>query len=115
MNMQDQKCLGSVLHISSENSICESNNILHTLFSILMNNKTKLTVVAAFVVAGIIVGATIGSIPSLVFAQSSGNSTSSAGGGSSGNSTSTGSAGNSTSGGSANSTGTTAGSNSTSR
>jgi hypothetical protein len=41
-----------------------------------MNNRTKLTVVAAFVVAGIIVGATIGSIiPSLVFAQTSGNST----------------------------------------
>ncbi|MBV9178586.1 MAG: hypothetical protein JO297_16290 [Nitrososphaeraceae archaeon] len=75
-----------------------------------MNNRTKLTVVAAFVVAGIIVGATVGSIPSLVFAQTSGNSTRSAGGS---NSTSTGNAGNSTSGGSANSTGTT-GSNSTS-
>lgn len=76
-----------------------------------MNNRTKLTVVAAFVVAGIIVGATIGSIPSLVFAQSSGNTTNSAGGS---NSTSIKSAGNSTSSGSANSTGTTAGSNSTS-
>ena len=57
------------------------------------------------VVAGIIVGATIGSIPSVVFAQTSDNSTSSAGGGASSS--------NSTSGGSANSTGTT-GSNSTS-
>jgi gas vesicle protein len=70
-----------------------------------MNNRTKLTIVAAFIVAGIIVGATIGSIPSVAFAQTSGNSTSSAGGGAS--------SGNSTSGGSANSTGTT-GSNSTS-
>jgi hypothetical protein len=95
----------SVLHTCSENSICESNNILHILFSILMNNRTKLTIVAAFIVAGIIVGATIGSIPSVVFAQTSDNSTSSAGGGAS--------SGNSTSGGSANSTGTT-GSNSTS-
>jgi len=70
-----------------------------------MNNRTKLTIVAAFVVAGIIAGATIGPIPSVVFAQSADNSTSSAGGGAS--------SGNSTSGGSANSTGTT-GSNSTS-
>jgi hypothetical protein len=95
----------SVLHTYLENSTCESNNILHILFSILMNNRTKLTIVAAFIVAGIIVGATIGSIPSVVFAQTSDNSTSSAGGGAS--------SGNSTSGGSANSTGTT-GSNSTS-
>jgi hypothetical protein len=79
-----------------------------------MNNTTKLTIVAAFIVAGVIVGATIGPIgPSAVFAQTIGNSTSSAGGASSGNSTSAGSAGNSSSGGSANSTGTT-GSNSTS-
>lgn len=70
-----------------------------------MNNRTKLTIVAAFVVVGIIVGATIGSIPSVVFAQSADNSTSSVGGGAS--------SGNSTSDGSANSTGTT-GSNSTS-
>ena len=60
--------------------------------------------VAAFIVAGIIAGATIGYIPSVVFAQISDNSTSSAGGGAS--------SGNSTSGGSANSTGAT-GSNST--
>ena len=93
------------MHTYLENSICESNNILHILFSILMNNRTKLTIVAAFVVAGIIVGATVGSIPSVVFAQSADNSTSSAGGGAS--------SGNSTSGGSANSTGTT-GSSSTS-
>ena len=88
----------------SENSIRESNNILHIVFSILMNNRTKLTIVAAFIVAGMIVGATIGSIPTIVFAQTYGNSTSTTGGGSSGNSTS---------GGSTNSTGTT-GSNSTS-
>jgi hypothetical protein len=55
----------SVLPTYSENSIRESNNILHIVFSILMNNRTKLTIVAAFIVAGMIVGATIvGSIPS---------------------------------------------------
>ena len=60
------------------------------VFSILMNNRTKLTIVAAFVVAGIIVDATIGSIPTVVFAQTSSNSTGSAiGGRSSGNSIST--------------------------
>jgi hypothetical protein len=94
----------SVLHTYLENSACESNNILHILFSILMENRTKLTMLA-FVVVGIIAGATIGSIPSVVFAQGADNSTSSAGGGASSS--------NSTSGGSANSTGTT-GSNSTS-
>lgn len=57
-----------------------------------MNNRTKLNIVAAFIVAGLIAGATIGSIPSVVFAQTSGNSTSSVSGGSSGNSTSSGSA-----------------------
>lgn len=51
-----------------------------------MNNRTKLTIVAAFIVAGIIFGATIDSISSLVFAQTSGNSTGSAGGVSGGNS-----------------------------
>jgi uncharacterized membrane protein len=102
------------LHTCLEKSICESNNIFHVPFSILMNNRTKLTIVAAFIVTGIIVGATIDSIPSLVFAQASGNSTGSAGGVSGGNSTSTGGSGNSTSGGSVNSTGTTGG-NSTSR
>jgi hypothetical protein len=71
----------SVLHTYLENSACESNNILHILFSILMNSRTKMTIVAAFVVAGVIVGPTIGSIPSVVFAQSADNSTSSAGGG----------------------------------
>jgi hypothetical protein len=104
----------SVLHTYLENSTCESNNILHILFSILMNNRTKLTIVTALVVAGIIVGATIGSIPSVVFAQTIDNSTGSAGGVSgASNSTSGVSSGNSTSVGSANNTGTT-GSNSTS-